>query len=59
MSERLLFVSYRLSEDNDLSSLDIAENAKEANKVMDKVYKEYKRQLSQGGAGNLTEVCHF
>lgn len=38
----------RLSEDRELSNIDLPENAKTVDKVMDRVYKEYKRQLSQG-----------
>ena len=38
----------RLSEDQDISNLDLPENNKTVDKIMDKVYKEYKRQLSHG-----------
>ena len=40
----------RLSEDQDISNIDLPENNKTVDKIMDKVYKEYKRQLSHGNA---------
>lgn len=55
---RICFDTHRLSEDQEISSLDQPENSHTVDKAMDQVYREYKRQLSQGTTSLNDEVTN-